>query len=49
MSQSNNQVQPLLAENVLNDDEVLLWEDPEVLGVISLPCAYTYAHQFHIY
>ena len=42
ISQSSKQAQPLRADNVVHEDEVLLWEDTEVLGVIPLP------HAFHV-
>ena len=48
MFQSIQQVQTPCAENVVREDEVFLWEDPEVLEIIFLPHDSVSAHQLHV-
>ena len=48
MYQSNWQVKPPRADHVVHEDEVLIWEEPEVLGVPSLPCDSASEHSLYI-
>ena len=48
MSQTIQQVQPPHADKVVHEDEVLLWEYPKVLGVISVPSSSTSVHYFRV-
>ena len=48
MSQHCQKAYTTCADHVVHEDEILLGEDPEVLGVISIPCALASDHHFHV-